>query len=178
MVSSAPLQPANLLGALALGVVDRLDASLDATVGRSQSAAAALSALDQFLNAPGIDRLAQVLGLTQSGAVRLVDRLARDGYVRRAPGADGRSVAVRLTTAGRRAARRVREQRLELLEELVSSLDEDEQAAFAALAGRLLAAMMREPGAVRWTCRLCDVHACGRPDGLCPLEQEARRRYG
>ncbi len=66
----------------------------------------------------------------------------------------------------------------DMLEELVSSLDEDERAAFAALAGRLLVAMMREPGAVRWTCRLCDVHACGRPDGLCPLEQEARCRHG
>ena len=178
MASSGPRKSANLLGALALAVIDRLNASLDATVGHSQSAAAALSALDQFLDAPGIDRLAQVLGLTHSGAVRLVDRLARDGYVHRAPGTDGRSVAVQLTAAGRSAAQQVSEQRLVLLEELVNSLDDSEQAAFANLAGRLLVTMMRDPGAVRWTCRLCDLHACGRHEGLCPLEQEARHRYG
>lgn len=129
---------------MALAVTDRLEASLDSTVGRSQSAASMLSALDQFLDAPG----------------------------------DARSVAVHLTASGRRAARRVREQRLILLEKLPSSLDDDERAAFASLAGRLLVAMMRESGAVRWTCRLCDLDACRRREGLCPLEQEARRHYG
>lgn len=178
MASRGLDQAANLLGALALAVSDRLDASADATVGRTQSAAAMLSALDQFLDEPGIERLAQVLGLSQSGAVRLVDRLGRDGYVRRTPGADGRSVAVHLTATGRRVARRVREQRLALLDALMSCLTADEREVFAGLAGRLLVGMMREAGARRWTCRLCDLDACRRPEGLCPLEQEARRRYG
>lgn len=178
MASKGRGQPANLLGALALVVTDRLEASLDDAVGRSPSAATMLSALDQFLDAPRIERLAQVLGLSQSGAVRLVDRLARDGYVRRTPGADGRSVAVQLTASGRRAARKVRERRLVLLDEVMSCLSDDDRAALASLAGQLLVSMMREPGATRWTCRLCDLEACGRPVGLCPLEQEARRRYG
>ena len=178
MAGRGLLQSANLLGALALAVSDRLEASVEATVGRSQSAAAMLSALDQFLDAPGIERLAQVLGLSQSGAVRLVDRLERDGYVHRASGADGRSVAVHLTASGRRVARRVREQRLALLDALMTCLSDDEREAFASLAGRLLAGMMREPGARRWTCRLCDLDACRRREGLCPVEQEARHRHG
>jgi DNA-binding MarR family transcriptional regulator len=176
--SREPAQPSNLLGALALAVNDRVDETLDATVGRSQSAAAMLSALDQFLDVPTIERLAQVLGLSQSGAVRLVDRLQHDGYVRRSPGPDARSIGVHLTAAGRRAARRVREERLARLDALLEPLDVDERRLFASLAGRLLVGMMRDPGAVRWTCRLCDLQACGRPEGRCPLEQEARRRYG
>jgi DNA-binding MarR family transcriptional regulator len=178
LASSEPAQSSNLLGALALAVNDRVDETLDATVGRSQSAAAMLSALDQFLDVPTIERLAEVLGLSQSGAVRLVDRLQHDGFVRRTRGPDARSIGVALTGAGRRAARRVRAQRLARLDELLEPLDEDERRHFAVLAGRLLVGMMRDPGAVRWTCRLCDLQACERPQGGCPLEQEARRRYG
>jgi DNA-binding MarR family transcriptional regulator len=169
---------ANLLGALALAVSDRMDEALGHTVGRSQTAAAALSALDQFLDGPTVERLAQVVGLSQSGAVRLVDRLERDGLVRRGAGSDARSITVVLTPTGRRVARRLRERRDELLVDILGPLDAAERHVFEDLAGRLLVGMMREPGATRWGCRLCDLGACGRAVGQCPIEREARRRYG
>ncbi len=178
MADGAAGQAANLLGALALAVADRLEETLGAAVGHSQSAAAMLSALDQFLEAPSVERIAQVVGLTPSGAVRLVDRLQREGYVRRAPGPDARTVTVRLTGKGRAAARRVRERRGALLAELLAPLGDSDRRVLAELVGRLLTGMMREPGAVRWGCRLCDLAACGRPAGDCPVEREARRRYG
>ena len=174
MAGSPPSQPANLLGALATAVADRLGEEL----GHPESTSALLSAVDQFLDAPPIDRVANVLGLSQSGTVRLVDRLEREGYVRRGPGPDGRTRALHLTTSGRRVARRLRQRRLALLDDFLVPLDNDERQTFVALAGRLLVGMMREPGATRWTCRLCDLNACGRADGHCPLEQETRRRYG
>jgi hypothetical protein len=37
---------------------------------------------------------------------------------------------------------------------------------------------MRGPGATRWMCRLCDLDACGRADGSCPVERAAAARYG
>ena len=49
---------------------------------------------------PSIDLLRQVLGITHSGAVRLVDRLERAGHVRRVPGSGRRTTAIRLTAAG------------------------------------------------------------------------------
>lgn len=98
---------ANLLGALALAVTDRTSAAVVAACGQSPAAAAALSALHHFLDRPRIDLLGQVLGLTPSGAVRLVDRLAEAGYVTRTPGGDRRSRVVSLTAKGRRAAGRV-----------------------------------------------------------------------
>ena len=64
-------------------------------------AAAALSALLHFLDRRTVDLLRQVLGLTSSGTVRLVDRMAESGYVRRGPGPDGRSTSISLTGAGR-----------------------------------------------------------------------------
>ena len=169
---------ANLLGALALGVTDRTGDAVAAASDHSQTAAAALSALHQFLDGPTIDRLAQVVGLTQSGAVRLVDRLERDGYVRRGPGADGRSTSVILTSSGHRAAERVEAVRLRVLEDVLDPLTVGERQTLADLIGRVLVGMIREPGATRWTCRLCDLSACGRPAGYCPIEREARARYG
>ena len=48
-------------------------------------------------------------------------------------------------------------------------LSGDERRQFGDLAGRVLAGMVRPPGATRWICRLCDLEACGRPQGECPV---------
>jgi hypothetical protein len=36
---------------------------------------------------------------------------------------------------------------------------------------------MREPGAVRWMCRLCDTGVCRGAEGGCPVGNAARERY-
>jgi DNA-binding MarR family transcriptional regulator len=169
---------ANLLGALALAVSDRTMDAIADTTGHSESAAATLSALDQFLDHPSIDSLSKVVGLSQSGAVRLIDRLERDGLVVRGAGEDGRVTAISLTAAGRTAARTIESSRLESLEVALAPLTRGEMETFTELAGKLLVGLMREPGATRWMCRLCELSACGRPDGNCPIEREARVRYG
>ena len=176
--AGTPGADANVLGALALVVADQITAAAAHAAGQSVSAATALSALTHFLDRPSLDRLHSVLGLTPSGAVRLVDRLERDGYVRRDAGADARSITVTLTPAGSRIARRLRERRDDLLIDILHPLDAAEQQVLGELLGRLLVGMMREPGATRWGCRQCDLAACGRALGQCPIEREARRRYG
>jgi DNA-binding MarR family transcriptional regulator len=148
------------------------DAVEDAA-GQAESGATALSALLHVLPPdPSIDLLRQVLGLTHSGTVRLVDRLERDGQVRRVAGRDGRSTAVRLTDAGRRAATGVTGARSRQLAEAIAVLSSDEQEQLADLAGRVLAGSRRAGGdrpVERWTCRLCDTTACGRLQGRCPV---------
>jgi DNA-binding MarR family transcriptional regulator len=135
----------------------------------SGSAATALSALHHFLDAPSIDLLRQVLGLTPSGAVRLVDRLEEAGQVRRTPGADGRTVALVLTAKGRRAAAAVSGARAKVLAGALGDLSERDRAVLDRLVGRLLVGQLRGPGATGWICRLCDTSACGRAEGRCPL---------
>jgi DNA-binding MarR family transcriptional regulator len=169
---------ANLLGAVALAVHDRMVEAVADEPGGGHTAVAALSALDQFLEEPSIDRLAQVVGLSPSGAVRLVDRLQAGGLVVRGSGTDGRTTTVGLTAAGRRRAQRVERSRLTVLDGVLAPLTADERETLAGLLGRLLVGMMREPGATRWMCRLCDLAACGRAAGQCPVEREARARYG
>lgn len=171
-------QAANVLGALAVTVADQVSAATAAAAGHSASAAAALSALHEFLAPATLDDVRQVIGLTPSGAVRLVDRLEADGLVRRAPGSDRRSRAVTLTAAGRRAAASVAEARRGVLELLMAGLSVAEVEALESLLGRAMANLVAGKQGGAWICRLCDLDACGRPDGECPAANAAREKYG
>ncbi len=168
---------ANLFGALSLMIADRMADAMAEEGGRPESGAAALCALLHFLDRPPVDLLRQVLGLTSSGTVRLVDRLAGSGYVRRGPGADGRSVSVILTEQGRRAAQRVADSRAGVLEGALAVLSPDEREHFEQLAGKVLVGLIRGPGATRWMCRLCDTGVCRGAAGGCPVGNAARERY-
>lgn len=168
---------ANMLGALSLIIADQTADAVAEAAGRSESAAPALSALLHFLDRPTIDLLRQVLGLTSSGTVRLVDRLAESGYVRREPGVDGRSTSVVLTRAGRAAAKRVSAARAEVLLRSLAVLSDAERAALEQVVGKVLVGMMREPGATRWGCRLCDIGVCRGAPGGCPVGNAAKQRY-
>jgi DNA-binding MarR family transcriptional regulator len=167
----------NLLGALSLAVADRTADAVGDAAGQSQTSAIALSALNDFLDGPSVDRLRTVLGLTPSGTVRLIDRLQAAGQVTRGPGADARSVSVRLTTSGRRAAQRVSAARAAVLEEVLGELAPAEREALDQILSRVLVGLIRGPGATRWMCRFCDTTACGRQDGRCPVANAARQRY-
>jgi DNA-binding MarR family transcriptional regulator len=169
-------QAANLLGALSLALSDRLEGAVTGAAALAENDGVALSALDQFLESPRIDLLAQVLGLTSPGTVRLVDRLERAGLARRVSGSDGRITSVLLTAAGRRRAKAVARARTALLDEALTALSPPERRQFAELAGKILAGLIRPPGARRWTCRLCDVGACGRAEGRCPVYEAAKVR--
>ena len=169
---------ANVFGALTLVITDESADAVAAAAGRSDSAGPALSALLHFLDRPSIDRLRQVLGLTSSGTVRLIDRLVESGYVRREPGTDGRSTSVALTEQGRHAAIAVSAARAGVLERSLAVLSADERATFERLAGKVLIGRMRGPGATRWICRLCDIGVCRGTEGGCPVGNAARERYG
>lgn len=168
---------ANVLGALSLVIADQAADAVAEAAGRSESAASALSALLHFLDHPTIDLMRQVLGLTSSGTVRLVDRLEESGYVRREPGADGRSTSVVLTDAGRAAAERVSTARADVLRRSLVVLSDAERLALEQLISKVLVGMMRGPGATRWMCRLCDIGVCRGTEGGCPVGNAARQRY-
>jgi DNA-binding MarR family transcriptional regulator len=168
----------NVLGALSLVLADRTTHAVAAAADQSQTAAAALSALAQFLDGCTVDRLRGVLGMTSSGTVRLVDRLEQAGLVTRRMGRDGRSTHVALTAAGRRTGQAVAAARRTFLHDVLAPLTPEERRRFGQLAGKILAGMVRPPGATRWTCRLCDTTACGRPEGECPVANAGLAQLG
>lgn len=174
---------ANLIGAWALAVADRLEAATAAAAGRGGQAPAALVALHEFAGGGTIEDLSQVLGLTHSATVRLVGGLVADGHVARDPAAgDRRAVSLVLTASGRATARRIIRARAKAVEATLDGLSDAQRRSLTTLAERLtedLAALRleeRRRGAVPpggWLCRLCDFEACGRPEGRCPAARRA-----
>jgi MarR family transcriptional regulator, negative regulator of the multidrug operon emrRAB len=161
---------ANLLGAFGLALADRL-----AKAAASGSAAEALVTLHGRAAGSSIDALAGIVGLSHSGSVRLADRLAAAGLVERRRGADQRSTALYLTPAGHRAARRVLSGREASMQSLLTLLTDDQRRDLAELAAVILGRLGAEPSAERRLCRLCDLEACGRSRGECPVAPRRRR---
>ena len=164
----------NVLGALGLVLADRLAESAERAGG--QSAAAALVTLYSTRAGVRIDGLARVVGLSHSGAVRLVDRLAADGLVERRRGADQRSAALHLTPVGRRAARRVLAERQSAMHSVLSLLTDDQRGQLADLSESVLRELAQAPAAEARLCRLCDLDGCGRSSGDCPVARPRTRR--
>lgn len=183
MDRSREARQANLLAVLALGVGDSIRDAEEAAAGRGSAAPAALVALHEFLGGSSIDHLRNVVGLTPSGAVRLVDKLADEGLVTRSAGIDKRSVSLGLTRRGTSIAKRILAAREAAAEALLSRLSAEERNKLTPLLERLLeevtASRLDERASSRggsraWLCRLCDFSACQREEGACPVANRAR----
>ena len=179
---------ANVLGALSLVVADRMNTAVEPIAALGPSAPAALAALHEFLDGGSVTQLSSVLGLTHSGTVRLVDRLVAEGLVERAGAQDGRAVSVVLTRRGRRMAVRVLQAREKSLASALSALSPDEvdnlAAALDAMLTTVTLARVEERTARTddrprpWLCRLCDLAACGRSEGNCPVNNAVTAANG
>ncbi len=179
-----PVHPrlGNLLASLALNLTDETTTALENASGLTGSATQALLALDEFLGGAHVGRLADVLGLTHSGAVRLVSQLEEAGLALRRAGTDRRRVEVRLTARGRRRVAAARAARDAVVRQATHGLDESEAAALEDLLAKLVEARVtarveaRRAGELgAWWCRTCDFTACGRPEGRCPAQITARK---
>ncbi|WP_421709282.1 MarR family winged helix-turn-helix transcriptional regulator [Algihabitans sp.] len=161
------LRTANLLGALALALNDRLT---DVTSARAERGAAAPAALVTVSFYPGesIDALAQTLGLSHSATVRLADRLAEDGLLERRGGADGRTSALYLTRKGRARASAILKDRADSLVEALKPLSVEESAHLTSLLEKMLGALTQDRQQADHICRLCDEDVCPGED--CPVE--------
>jgi DNA-binding MarR family transcriptional regulator len=116
-----------------------------------------------------IDALARRVGITHSGAVRLVERLVRDGLVQRSRGLDQRSAALALTPEGYRNLRRVLARRELELESLLALLGDEERSEIARSVELLLRRIGETGDDRERICRLCDRDACGHLRGDCPI---------
>jgi MarR family transcriptional regulator, negative regulator of the multidrug operon emrRAB len=122
-----------------------------------------------------VGELGGVLGLTGSGAVRLVDRLERDGLVTRQE-KQGRLVTVRLTAQGRQLALDLQRRRLAVINGLLSSLTDRERTHLAEMLSKVLHDAGLSTEQARRACRFCDHQRC---DGeACPVGQSLRERGG
>jgi DNA-binding MarR family transcriptional regulator len=161
----------NVVGALALALVDGLQHDAQSQAPEPGPAAAALALIG---HAPGlsIERLRRAVALSHSAAVRLVDRLAADGLVVRIAAAnDRRAVALRLTPLGETACAAIPSARQGGLARALATLAPAELEAFGATAEKLLRALVRDEDKAYRTCRLCNYTVCID----CPVNDELRR---
>ena len=157
---------ANLLGAVATAVGDRVREAAGRALAHGGETPAAVVALG---HAPGLsnDALARVLGLSHPGAVRLVDRLVADGLVeRQAVPRDRRAVALWLTVRGRACRSALLAERSAAIEASLDVLTAEEQGRLATLLEKLLGAMPTDPLHGLSICRHCDEAVCAP----CPID--------
>lgn len=158
---------ANLFGALALGVADRIRwAALDQTSLGGEASAA----LVVIGHTPGlsIHQLAQVLRLSHAGAVRLVDRLVTAGLAERTTGVhDRRVVALVLTEKGRRDRTTLLEHRRSVLDAVLADVAPEDRAVLERIAGNMLQTLPNDATSALTVCRLCYDQQCSD----CPMDK-------
>ena len=159
---------ANLLGALALSLGDRMAAATSAQAGRGGQASAALAVLAQQ-DRLGIEGLRAQLGLSQPATVRLVDALVTDGLAIRRKGVDARSISIALTAAGRRTADALLAERRAVLDAVLQPLTTAQRKLLEGLLDNMLAGLTSDRVEADVICRLCDLAACPQP--ICPVRR-------
>ena len=155
---------ANLLGALSLEAA-RLQEAVHEPVGQAGAAAAALDTIGAYPGRDEIEQLRGPLGLSQPGAVRLVERLVAAGSVDRGGSRGRHGFELRLTGAGEAVLDELLARRRAVLCELLDPLSQPERVLLAGLLEKLLAARTGHRGDLERLCRLCERRVCER----CPV---------
>lgn len=164
------LRTANLLGALAGEIAERMERQGKLHPNETSSATAALNVIG-FYEGCSNGALSRALGLSHTATVRLVDKLELAGLVHSETGVDKRSVALRLTDLGRQRARTVIHERCLRLGDFIDVLTPQQRRQLDDIAETLLKSMVEAAQDADHICRLCDGAAC--PPVRCPVHQKA-----
>ncbi|MDR3436605.1 MarR family transcriptional regulator [Telmatospirillum sp.] len=156
------LLDANKLGALGAMIRERTEAAL---AGLSPSSAAVLSML-HFKPGLTTTELAEITGVSQPTAVRLIDGLEGRNLIERGK-PEGRVTPLKVTYAGHEQVKTLHALRLAALDDLLSVLQADERSLFMSMLDRILASATTSRAFARTTCRLCEHDLCGSE--VCPI---------
>lgn len=159
---------ANLLGVFATTVATRIEQGIAELGGHSLSHEAALVAI---CNHPddSIDVLSKVLGLSHSGAVRLINTLEKEQLVERHKcKKDARAIVLRVTAKGRKRANEVLRAREQVTAKILGTLTVKQKTTLAPVLEAVLGVLTDGQAGARRICRMCNEQVC-RPEG-CPVE--------
>lgn len=154
----------NLLGALGLGLCDAM-AEGPQDLPRDDQALVLLGAEAGL----AVAELAQILGLSHAGAVRLAQRLQAEGWVEgRRDAQDGRVLRLFLTKRGGRKRQAILQTRAARLAPFFDALSPAERQQMGRLMDKILRAMTHAPEDAFRLCRYCDEDSCAQD--TCPVE--------
>jgi len=158
---------ANLIGAFANAISDRVRAAVAERVDLGGEAAAAMIVLG---HEPGlsIDQLGKILKLSHPGAVRVVDRLVAAGLAeRKASAVDRRFLSLHLTEAGEKERAAVLDGRRAVLAPLLALLTPEELPVLERAIEKMLVSLPGDATSAMSVCRYCDQERCPN----CPMDQ-------
>ena len=158
---------ANILGALAVLIQDRVESAWQSDLDLSPMAAAALVQID---GEPGctIELVAGRIGLTHSATVRVIDKLAERGLVEKDRARkDARAQSLTLSKTGKRMAQQLHAARNRVTDDLLAGLDSAQRKALEAAISMILHRTVEPGREADVTCRVCDDRRCS-PD-ICPI---------
>ena len=158
---------ANVVTAWATATTDRMREAI-AYAGLDPRELAALTLVASH-DGCSQDWLRQRIGLTQSGTVRLVDRISSKGQIQRGA-STGRGVPLHITESGRQSLREWQEVKARMVDELLAGLTPDQRDALVEGMASALAAESRVRHQADATCRTCSWAACGSD---CPVDRSA-----
>ncbi|WP_259399047.1 MarR family winged helix-turn-helix transcriptional regulator [Pseudoalteromonas sp. SG41-6] len=159
---------ANLIGTFATSVATDIEKQIAELGGRSLSHEAALVTINNHPNET-IDMLSKVLGLTHSGAVRLINTLEKEGLVERKKSVnDARSVVLCVTGKGSCRVESILSNRETVTSKILENFTDEQQASFLSLIEIALGNFSNEQIEARKICKLCNEGVC-RKQG-CPVE--------
>lgn len=158
----------NQLAALATTLNDSVEQALTAQFQRPMNDVATLLSV-RHCNTFTVGWLSSVLGVTHSAAVRIADRLSAEGLLQRTEGPNKRYVGLVATEDGKKLADEIMAIRRQTLEQLLTGLDQELQAA-APLIQTVLTRATKDQLSAYQRCRYCDESMCGVCEGLCPVE--------
>jgi len=164
------LRTANLLGALADEVSDRLNRLNKIHPNQTDSSSAALNVIALYEGCSN-NELSRALQLSHPATVRLIDKLEIEGAVERRETKDKRAVALHLTRKGRGRAKEILVSRCAALRDIVAQLSRRDQEQLSTLLEKLLRPLVKTEQDGDHICRLCDTVAC--PPDSCPVHQAA-----
>lgn len=158
---------ANLLGALAVGISDRIRMAAAEKTSMGGEAAAALIVIGHMVGM-SIDQLGRILKLSHPGTVRVVDRLVAAGLAERKAGlTDRRVLALHLTPAGEIERSAVLEGRRVAIFAVMDRVSPDDYPVLEQLVEKMLASLPFDVTSAMNVCRFCNQQACL----ACPMDQ-------
>jgi len=160
------LRTANLLAAFSGEVTERAGTTLKSHPNQTDSAVAALNVVG-FWEGITNAKLAQVLKLSHTATVRLVDKLEAQGLVQAREGKDKRATHLHLTPAGRKRVQSALVARCAAVKGYLDVLTAAEEKQLAHLLEKLMRPLAKDAYGVSHFCRLCEVTAC--PGEQCPM---------
>ena len=159
----------NLIGTFATSVSNDIEKQIAELGGRSLSHEAALVTIYNHPNET-IDVLSKVLGLTHSGAVRLINTLEKEAFVERQKSAkDARSVVLCVTDKGCKRVELILKNRETATSKILNNFNAEQKQSFLSLIEIALGSLTSAQIEARKICKLCNEGVCRKLG--CPVEK-------